>query len=178
MKKSLGIATAVVLLGLVGAFTTGCSSSNSNKVQGRASSAVSAAQSALSSALGNLTSAAASKASSALAPSSAQSSAAPSSAATSLDLSGTWSGQYSGSYQGTFTLMWQQSGNSLVGTVQLSSPAVSVPLTGTLNGSTITFGTVGSVAITYTGTAAAQSMSGSYSVAGSNAGSWSATKQS
>jgi hypothetical protein len=167
MKAGLSVGSAVVLLGIVGASIAGCSSSS--KVPTNRSSAISSAQSAISSALGNLTSA--------LAPSSAtaSTSVAPSSS-TALDLSGSWHGQYSGSSQGTFALTWQQSGTSLVGTIQISDPAQTLPLTGTLSGATITFGTVGSLAVTYTGTASGSSMSGTYAVGGTNAGSWSATK--
>jgi hypothetical protein len=53
----------------------------------------------------------------------------------------------------------------------------SSPLTGTLVGSKITFGTVGSLAITYTGSVLSDSMSGTYEVAGGHgSGHWSATK--
>ena len=149
MRKGLGLGSVIVALAIAGAAVAGCSSGTA-KAPTKASAEVSAVKSALSSALGNLTSAAGSETSSILAPSSTT----PPSAAAALDLSGHWSGQYTGSYQGTFMLSWQQSGNSLTGTIQLSNPAQSLPLTGDLNGTTITFGTVGSLAITYTGTAA------------------------
>jgi hypothetical protein len=171
MKMSPPIGAVVVLVAILGVSIAGCSSS-STKVPTN-SSAIRAAQSAVSSALSDLTSAVASAASSATASTSA---ASPTSASSALNLSGNWNGQYSGSYQGTFTLTWQQSGTTLAGTIQISNPAQTLPLNGTLNGTTITFGTVGSLAITYTGTASVSSMSGTYSVGGTSAGSWSATK--
>lgn len=51
-----------------------------------------------------------------------------------------------------------------------------VPLTGTVSGSTISFGTVGSQAVTYSGTVSGSSMSGTYQVGGQPGGNWSATK--
>jgi len=90
-------------------------------------------------------------------------------------LSGSWSGSYSGSYSGTFTLSWTQNGSTLAGTIDLSTSG-RAPLTGTVNGDRITFGTVGSAAIAYTGTVSGNAMSGSYSIAGGagGTGSWSA----
>jgi hypothetical protein len=65
----------------------------------------------------------------------------------------------------------------LVGTIKLTPPPQTEPLTGRLEGSKITFGTVGSLAITYTGSVSGTSMSGTYKVAGGQgSGSWSATK--
>jgi hypothetical protein len=91
------------------------------------------------------------------------------------DLSGTWNGQYSGAYQGTFVLNWKQSGSSLSGTIKLSAPANTLSVNGTLQGSAIRFGTVGSLAITYTGSVSGSSMSGTYHTPGGG-GSWSANK--
>jgi hypothetical protein len=100
--------------------------------------------------------------------------ASPTEAAT-VGLSGTWSGQYSGAYQGTFTLTWQQSGSNLSGSIMLSSPATTLPITGNVQGSAIRFGAVGGV--TYSGSVSGNSMSGTYQiVAGSPGGSWSATR--
>ncbi len=90
-------------------------------------------------------------------------------------LSGQWNGQYSGAYNGTFVLHWQQSGSSLSGKITISSPSSTLDVNGTLHGSAITFGTVGSLAITYTGTVSGSSMSGSYSTPGGG-GTWSASK--
>lgn len=114
--------------------------------------------------------------------SAAASSAAPASSAAAADsgaLSGTWSGQYGGSYQGTFTLNWQQSGSSLSGQITLSAPAQTLPINGTVNGGSIQFGTVGSTAITYSGSVSGSSMSGTYKVgtdSDAQGGNWSASK--
>jgi hypothetical protein len=94
-------------------------------------------------------------------------------------LSGKWAGQYGGAFQGTFKLNWQQSGSSLTGRIKISDPATTVPIHGTVNGSAITFGTVGSTNITYSGSVSGNSMSGTYTVAtanGSAGGPWSASK--
>lgn len=94
-------------------------------------------------------------------------------------LSGSWSGRYTGAFHGTFTLTWHQSGGNLSGSIHLSDPADTLPLHGTVHGRVITFGTVGSLGITYSGTAAANSMSGHYAVQGGNqsaGGPWSATR--
>jgi hypothetical protein len=92
-------------------------------------------------------------------------------------LSGTWSGKYSGAYHGTFTLRWTQSGSKLIGTIKLSTQPSKLSLNGTVRGSTIRFGTVGSAAITYSGTVSGKSMSGRYHTPGGG-GSWSAHKTS
>jgi len=101
------------------------------------------------------------------------------SATTASSLAGSWSGQYSGSYSGTFTLTWTQSGSNLHGTIHISNPAGSLPINGTVNGTAIRFGTVGSMAITYSGTVSGSSMSGSYQVhaqGGASGGPWNAAK--
>ena len=111
----------------------------------------------------------------------AASAAAAATAAAPGALSGKWSGQYSGAYQGTFILHWRQSGSKLNGTIQLSAPAGSLPINGTVTGSTIRFGTVGSQGIQYSGSVSGSSMSGTYKVQapnGSVGGPWSATKAS
>ena len=111
----------------------------------------------------------------------AASAAAAATAAAPGALSGKWSGQYSGAYQGTFILHWRQSGSKLNGTIQLSAPAGSLPIHGTVTGSTIRFGTVGSQGIQYSGSVSGSSMSGTYKVQapnGSVGGPWSATKAS
>lgn len=99
--------------------------------------------------------------------------------ANTTGLSGSWTGQYGGSFQGTFKLNWQQSSSKLSGTIQLSNPPGSLAIHGSVNGSTISFGTVGSTAITYSGSVSGNSMSGTYTVAapnGSVGGNWSASK--
>ncbi|MGO9753733.1 MAG: hypothetical protein ACLP8S_06170 [Solirubrobacteraceae bacterium] len=90
-------------------------------------------------------------------------------------LSGSWSGRYSGAFQGTFKLEWVQSGSTLVGAIALSNPHTTYKVNGTVNGSVIRFGTVGSTAITYSGTVAGNTMSGTYNTP-RGGGSWSATK--
>jgi len=103
---------------------------------------------------------------------------ASSTAAAAGGVSGTWSGQYSGAYQGTFILTWQQTGSNLSGTIKLSSPADTLSIHGILVGGAIHFGTVGSVAITYSGSVSGSSMSGNYQVGSAAGGPWSATKTS
>jgi hypothetical protein len=96
-------------------------------------------------------------------------------------LSGTWSGTYSGAFSGSFKLAWHQNGSKLNGVIHLN-PGGTSTINGTVNGSTIEFGTVGgSQVITYTGTVSGDSMSGSYKIktsGGSANGSWSAHKSS
>ena len=117
------------------------------------------------------------KANSAAAPAAS----APAQSAANSGLSGKWRGQYSGAYQGHFVLRWHQSGSRLTGTIALSTPARgTVPIHGTVQGSTIKFGTVGSEAITYSGSASGNSMSGTWQIKGPNGpaggGPWSASK--
>jgi hypothetical protein len=92
-------------------------------------------------------------------------------------LTGAWSGKYGGAYHGTFTLHWKQKGSRLSGRIQLSATRAPVSVRGTVHGSTIRFGTVGTSAITYSGTVSGKSMSGSYQTPGGG-GSWSAHKTS
>lgn len=98
----------------------------------------------------------------------------PPAAAATVDVSGTWTGQYTGVYSGTFTLAWQQTGSDVNGSIKLSSPASTYGIHGTLSGSAIQFGAVGTVA--YTGTVSGNTMSGSYQSLKGGGGSWSATK--
>jgi len=98
-----------------------------------------------------------------------------STAAATGALSGTWSGHYSGASQGTFTLTWRQSGARLTGTIKISTPSATYPISGTVNGSAIRFGTLGGGQITYTGSVSGSTMSGSYQ-AGRGGGSWNASK--
>jgi hypothetical protein len=92
-------------------------------------------------------------------------------------LTGTWSGKYSGAYHGTFILHWTQRGTRLSGTIKLSTAGGRPSVNGTVRGSTIHFGTVGSAAITYSGTVSGKSMSGHYQTPGGG-GTWSAHKTS
>ena len=106
---------------------------------------------------------------------------APAQAAADTGLSGKWRGRYSGAYQGHFVLRWHQSGSRLSGTITLSAPSRgTVPIHGTVQGSTIKFGTVGSEAITYSGSASGNSMSGTWQIKGTSGaaggGPWSASK--
>jgi hypothetical protein len=87
-------------------------------------------------------------------------------------LAGTWSGTYSGAYSGTFTLRWKQSGSRLTGSIKLSRPSGTYPITGSVQGSAIRFGAVGAGA-TYTGSVSGRSMSGRYK-SGPRGGAWSA----
>jgi hypothetical protein len=111
---------------------------------------------------------------SAAAQSAAPATSAP--AAASGALSGKWNGQYGGSYSGAFVLHWLQAGSKLNGHINLSNPTSTLPIHGTVNGGNIRFGTVGSYAITYTGTVADNSMSGTYKVGSVQGGNWSASK--
>jgi hypothetical protein len=80
-------------------------------------------------------------------------------------LSGKWSGTYSGTFSGTFNLTWQQSGKNLSGTIMISTfKDVPKSIHGTVQGTSIRFGTVGSDAITYSGlvSVSGNSMSGSW----------------
>ncbi len=64
------------------------------------------------------------------------------------------------------------------GTIKISAPASSFVIRGTVVNGAIRFGTVGSMAITYSGTVSGDSMSGSYQVGGNPGGPWSAAKSS
>jgi hypothetical protein len=97
-----------------------------------------------------------------------------------VDLSGNWTGQYSGPFNGTFVLQFTESGSALHGLIDLSSPRETLQISGTVTGSSISFGAVG--VVTYTGTVSGTSsgsnlsMSGSYTdIANGHTGSWSAT---
>ncbi len=102
--------------------------------------------------------------------------AASSAPAAASPLTGTWNGHYGGSYQGTFVLHWHQKGSKLGGRIHISSPASSLAIHGSVAGGSIQFGTVGSYAITYSGTVSGGSMSGTYKVGGAQGGNWSASK--
>lgn len=96
---------------------------------------------------------------------------------TSSQLSGKWSGQYSGTFSGTFKLHWRESGSHLHGIIHISDPGNNLPINGTVRDGKISFGTVGSLAITYSGTVSGDSMSGHWQIAnGQGGGPWSASK--
>lgn len=114
-------------------------------------------------------------------PAATSAASAPAQAAADTGLSGRWRGRYSGAYQGHFVLRWRQSGSRLSGTITLSAPSRgTVPIHGTVQGGTIRFGTVGSEAITYSGSASGNSMSGTWQIKGpsgpAGGGPWSASK--
>jgi hypothetical protein len=92
-----------------------------------------------------------------------------------MSLSGGWSGSYHGTFSGTFTLHWTQTGSVLAGSITLK-PGGTVPITGKVQGTKITFGAV-AVGVTYTGSVSGRSMSGRYKTP-SGSGSWSAHKTS
>jgi hypothetical protein len=105
------------------------------------------------------------------------SAAGPRSASTSASLTGTWSGSYGGAFHGTFTLHWTQTKARLSGTIKLSTEPGKLNVTGSVHSSTIRFGTVGSAAITYSGSVSGTSMAGKYTTPGGG-GSWRAHKTS
>jgi hypothetical protein len=171
-SRRAGTAFAVGIGLLVSVSVTACSSTKSTTSPPPLSATSQAAPAAT-------TSSAPAQATTTSAP--AATTAVPTTTAAASGLSGVWSGQYSGAYQGTFTLTWAQAGTSLSGTIKLSSPPTTLPIDGTVSGASIQFGTLGSAAITYNGTIAGMSMSGSYSVAagaGAGGGQWSANKSS
>jgi hypothetical protein len=79
-------------------------------------------------------------------------------------LSGKWSGTYSGTLSGTFSLTWRQSGKNLSGTAVISAFNEPKSVHGTVQGTSLRFGTVGKGAISYSGSVSASgnSMSGSW----------------
>ena len=87
---------------------------------------------------------------------------------------GKWSGRYRGDSSGTFTLRWTQTGSKLKGSITLSNPAGTYPISGILRGNKISFGAVG-VGATYKGTVSGKAMSGTWKSA-SRGGTWSARK--
>lgn len=91
-------------------------------------------------------------------------------------LAGTWSGTYGGAFSGTFTLHWSQTGSKLKGSIKLSKPSGTYPISGSVQGSAIRFGAVG-VGATYTGSVSGTSMSGRYKTP-QGGGPWSAHKMS
>jgi hypothetical protein len=112
----------------------------------------------------------------------ATSAPATTAAPTAGDLSGTWTGNYSGDFSGTFTLTWQQSGSNLSGTIKISGFGdVPTSINGSVQGSSIRFGTVHGQEVTYTGSVSGDSMSGSWEIqvpGHSVKGSWNASKSS
>lgn len=73
--------------------------------------------------------------------------------------------------------MLQQAGSILSGSISIKgSPGEAV--TGTVEGASIRFGTVGHGAVTYTGTISGNGISGTYQAQSSGSGTWMATKSS
>lgn len=102
-----------------------------------------------------------------------------------LGLTGAWNGAWvdtsPDTSAGTFTLTFAQTGNNLTGAIVVKgTPCITGgTVTGTVNGSTITFGAVsGRVTITYTGSVSGNKMAGTYSAptCGDAKGNWSATQ--
>ena len=99
-------------------------------------------------------------------------------------INGTWNGTWkdtTDSGNGTFVVNWLQAGSQLTGTITVKgAPCLTTGLvTGTVNGSAITFGAVsGAVTINYTGSVSGNTMSGTYTAptCGDAQGNWSATK--
>jgi hypothetical protein len=159
----------ILVVGTAAALVAACSSSNT------LSSTSSTSAQAVSSSTSPAAGVASAPRSSVAAPTSPTRSIPPVSGPV---LSGSWKGRYSGAYTGTFVLRWAQSTSKLTGTIDLSTAPGAVTINGTVAGGRIQFGTVGSQAITYTGTVSGSSMSGHYKVAGGAGGSgtWSATR--
>jgi hypothetical protein len=152
--RTVCIAVAIPIL--LGGCSSSGSGSNSSPPAGGSTAAATSAQAPISSAAAPVTSA-----------------APGSSTASSGGVSGSWSGQYDGAFTGTFHLTWQQKSTALSGHITLSTSGT-VPLNGHVNGSKISFGTVGSAAVTYEGTVDGDKMSGTYKVGGVAGGNWSA----
>ncbi len=89
-------------------------------------------------------------------------------------LVGKWSGTYSGAFTGNFKLHWTQTGSRLTGSITLSYPSGTYSVSGSVRGTTLSFGAVGAGA-TYTGTWSGKAMSGHYKTP-QGGGTWSATK--
>jgi hypothetical protein len=113
------------------------------------------------------------------------SAATPTAAQTSAGLGSKWSGTWTDTSpdtsSGTFSLTWTQVGNNLTGTIAVhGTPCItSGTVTGTLNGTGITFGAVsGQVTITYTGSVSGTKMQGTYSAptCGDATGNWTASQ--
>jgi hypothetical protein len=160
--------TAVV--GTAAALIAACSASKATST-----SSTSAPSSTLSTSPAAGVTSASSSVTASTSPTSPRSSSAP---VAGPVLSGRWKGTYSGAYTGTFVLRWAQSTSKLTGTIDLSTAPGAVTIEGTIAGGRIQFGTVGSQAITYTGSVTRASMRGRYKVAGGAGGSgaWSATR--
>lgn len=123
--------------------------------------------------------------SSATAPPSAPPTAAPTTPPVPAGLAGTWSGSWANQTPdrstGGFTLTWAQNGATLTGSITITgTPCLTGgSITGSVNGSTITFGAVnGEVTVRYVGTVSGTTMSGTYATdCGQARGTWTAAKK-
>jgi hypothetical protein len=112
-------------------------------------------------------------------PPSSEGSGGGGSSTSSLD--GTWDGtwQSSNNLSGTFSVNWKEQGSSLNGTLSISVPCLDgAEVTGTVNGSSIDFGSVhGQCQVDYKGAINGDRMSGTYTISMSSGGTWKATKR-
>ena len=98
-------------------------------------------------------------------------------AAIQVKLGGKWKGTYGGAVSGHFTIRWKQTGTTLHGTINLSTPSGKYTIDGGVRGTKIKFGAL-TVGATYKGVLHGSSrMSGTWTSA-SGGGSWSAHKVS
>ncbi|MEN3315280.1 MAG: hypothetical protein V7605_1514 [Acidimicrobiaceae bacterium] len=101
---------------------------------------------------------------------------------TTTGLSGTWSGDYRQTSPagagGTFTILWQQAGSGLTGTITIPGACPSgCPITATLDGTKVSFGLVAGGAVNYTGTVTGTTMAGTYATVDTGTkGTWTATR--
>jgi hypothetical protein len=107
---------------------------------------------------------------------------APSGSALDGDWTGSWTSTSTAGVTGTFTLTVAFQVQSMAGTIAVKgTPCISAgTVTGTLNGTAISFGVVsGSQTIAYTGKVAGTTMSGTYQTGencGNDKGTWQASK--
>jgi hypothetical protein len=96
-------------------------------------------------------------------------------------LAGTWSGDYNNTTDGstgTFVVRFEGSSPNYTGSITIPGQCDGCPITATVTGNTIGFGSVGGQGVTYDGTISGKDMSGTYTVGtGQSKGTWSATKQ-
>jgi hypothetical protein len=109
----------------------------------------------------------------------------PSVAPSALGLAGVWNGTWQDTSpdtsSGTFAVTFTEAGSALSGTIAVKgTPCLtSGTVTGTITGSTISFGAVsGQVTITYDGSVSGSKMQGTYAApaCGNAKGNWSATQ--
>jgi hypothetical protein len=108
-------------------------------------------------------------------------SAPPTGGSNAVALDGKWNGTWtanSNAGSGTFSVTFNQNGSSLNGTLSISVSCLDgAKVTGTVNGSSIDFGSVqGQCQVDYKGKVNGDQMSGTYSASGVPAGTWKASK--